>query len=469
MTIFGVYSLVQLVALAGYELLLFAGVFFLIGTLDDIAIDLYYLWVKLTGKARTMKVDRAELSGQPLLGTAAVMIPAWQEAEVIGATVAHMLAAWPQAELRIYVGCYSNDPETAWAVVRAGNGDPRLRLVIHDRAGPTSKADCLNRLFSALREDEERNCTRARMVLLHDAEDMVDAAALPLLDRAMRKYDFVQIPVLPEPQADSRWISGHYCDEFAEAHGKSMVVRNALGVGLPAAGVGCAFDRDVLDRVARRNGMPEAPFASRSLTEDYELGLKISEIGGKSTFLRARGTDGRLVATRACFPASLSEAVRQKTRWIHGIAFQGWDRMGWSGQLGERWMRLRDRRGPFAAFVLTAAYLFLIVAAVIVFATFAGLLEMPEPGPVVSTMMMLNLMSFLWRVGWRFVFATREYGLMEGLLAVLRIPVSNIIAIMAGHRALSAYWRTLRGEPPHWEKTAHRTHPALMSEKKVLS
>ena len=47
------FTPLEWVALAGYELLLFAGLFFLIGSLDDIAIDLVWLWLKLSGKAET--------------------------------------------------------------------------------------------------------------------------------------------------------------------------------------------------------------------------------------------------------------------------------------------------------------------------------------------------------------------------------------------------------------------------------
>ena len=63
-----------------------------------------------------------------------------------------------------------------------------------------------------------------------------------------------------------------------------------------------------------------------------------------------------VVASRGYFPATLGAAVRQKARWLGGIAFSGWDRLGWSGGLGERWMRLRDRRGPLAALLIVAAY-----------------------------------------------------------------------------------------------------------------
>lgn len=71
-----------------------------------------------------------------LRGRAGVFIPAWSEASVIRETLAHMLTAWPQADLGVYVGCYRNDPETIAAAMNAATGDDRLRIVIHDRDGP---------------------------------------------------------------------------------------------------------------------------------------------------------------------------------------------------------------------------------------------------------------------------------------------------------------------------------------------
>jgi adsorption protein B len=43
------------------------------------------------------------------------------------------------------------------AATRAVGHDPRLRLVIHDRPGPTTKADCLNRVYAAMCADEARS------------------------------------------------------------------------------------------------------------------------------------------------------------------------------------------------------------------------------------------------------------------------------------------------------------------------
>lgn len=456
------WTSLQFLALVEHELLLFSAVFFLIGALDEFAVDLVWLWLRLTGRVKTWRIERSEARERQLAGPAAVFIPAWHEEQVIALTIAHALAAWPQPELSLYVGCYRNDAATTEAVRRGSGGDPRVRLVVLERDGPTTKADCLNWLYATMDEDERRSGRDFRLVLLHDAEDMVDPAALGLLDRAVDEADFVQLPVLPESQRSSRLVGSHYCEEFAEAHGKLMVVRGALSAGLPAAGVGCAFARGILRDLALEMG-GSAPFSAEALTEDYELGLRIKAFGGRSRFLRVRGEDGQLVATRACFPARLNDAVRQKSRWIHGIALQGWDRLGWSGGIGERWMRLRDRRGPMSALVLLTGYLVLTGGILLLAAGALGLVGRWQMDPWLAVLLAANFAAFLWRAVVRFAFTVREYGHAEGLRAVARIPVANAIAILAGGRALAAYVRTLRGEKPQWEKTFHHAHPAAMA------
>ena len=461
----GEWTPIEWLALVEHELLLFAAVFFLIGALDEFAVDLAWLWLRLVGKAETLSIDRAEVHARPLSGPAAVLIPTWREAAVIEFTVAHALVAWPQSNLTLYVGCYANDPETAEAALRGAGGDSRVRVVQHDRRGPTTKADCLNRLYAALEEDERNSGMEFRMIVLHDAEDMVDPAALALIDGALDEADFVQLPVLPEPQRRSRWIGSHYCDEFAEDHGKAMLVREALAAAVPSAGVGCGIARPMLGKMAATGGI--GPFAVESLTEDYELGLRMKAAGARPRFLRVRGGDGHLVATRACFPARIDDAVRQKARWIHGIAFQGWDRLGWSGGIGERWMRLRDRKGPLTALVLLVGYLLLLLGGGMWIAGTIGILRPWRSEPLLDAIIVANFASLVWRIIMRFAFTTREYGWREGLRAVPRVLVSNVIAIMAARRAAFAYARTLLGDPPQWDKTVHHAHPAATAADRV--
>ena len=206
----GEWSALEWLALIEHELLLFAGVFFLIGALDELAVDAIWAWLRLTGRKRSLDVLRSDLQTRPLNGRAAIFIAAWHEEKVIEHTIAHALAVCKQRDFVIYIGCYRNDAATLAAAVRGADGDPRVRLVVHDRDGPSTKADCLNRLYAALEQDEARAGTAFRLVLLHDAEDMVDPAELGLIDLAAERAEFVQIPVLPEPQVHSRWIGSHY-------------------------------------------------------------------------------------------------------------------------------------------------------------------------------------------------------------------------------------------------------------------
>lgn len=340
----------------------------------------------------------------------------------------------------------------------------------HDRDGPTTKADCLNRLYAALTIDEARSGSHFAAVVFHDAEDMVDPAALGLLDEAIAdEADFAQLPVAPlvprhhDGSRGGGWIArqigSHYCEEFAEAHGKGMVVRDALGAGLPGAGVGCAASRRALHGLAARRS-DGLPFASDSLTEDYELGLAIAAAGGRCRFVRVRGDDGRLIATRAFFPDRFDTVVRQKCRWVLGIALQGWDRVGWSGGLIEYWMRIRDRRGPLTALVLLAGYALVLLTGLMGVAVATGLTQPVPLTPMLKGLLIANALAFVWRVAMRFAFTAREYGVSEGLLAVARIPLANVIAIIAGRRAVFAYAATLGGRAAAWDKTEHVVHPA---------
>src|SRR3546814_18648386 len=102
-----------------------------------------------------------------------------------------------------------------------------------------------------MQQKEEAQGWLFKAVVLHDAEDIVHRGEIRLFDHMIERFDLVQIPVLPLVDQQSRWISGHYCDEFAEAHGKYLVVREAIGAAVPSAGVGCAFARAALEQVAQ--------------------------------------------------------------------------------------------------------------------------------------------------------------------------------------------------------------------------
>ena len=368
----------------------------------------------------------------------------------------HARAAFGAANYRLYVGCYPNDAATIAAVKAVGC--EKFRLVIGPAPGPTSKADCLNRIWEAMLADEAAGDFRFKAVVLHDAEDVVHSEELGLFDALIERFDLVQLPVVPLIDEKSRWVSGHYIDEFAEAHGKELVVREALGASLPSAGVGCAVSRDALVSLADAHG---APFDPDSLTEDYELGLRLKAMGRTAHFLCHRpGGGSPVVATREYFPGTLDAAVAQKARWMVGIALAGWDRLGWRGGLAERWMRFRDRQSLLAALILGAGYLTLLLWA------FLLLLGGPsEPfSALFKLLAILNSFLLLWRLAMRFGFVARLHGWREGLRSLPRTVTGNIVAIMAARRALFRYASMLRTGRATWDKTAHAFPRQLPAE-----
>ena len=124
-------------------------------------------------------------------------------------------------------------------------------------------------------------------------------------------------------------------------------------------------------------------------------------------------------------------------------------------------MRLRDRRSPLTALELLIAYLLLFLVSAGWIAQLAGFAPEADLSPALLVLLAINLASFVWRAAWRFAFTAREYGAAEGLRAILRIPVTNVISIMAGRRAFVAYVASLGGRNPRWDKTEHIVHPAL--------
>ena len=309
-------------------------------------------------------------------------------------------------------------------------------------------------------EDEATEDILVKAVVLHDAEDVIHSAELPLFDALIETYALVQLPVLPLIDPHSRFVSGHYLDEFTEAHGKELVVRTAIGASLPSAGVGCAIARDALAALTDERG---APFDPESLTEDYELGLRTAILGGRQIFARVRDADDKLVAVAEYFPNTVRDAVRQKARWMIGIALDGWDRLGW-GQAGDwrdHWMRVRDRRAPLSVFVLFIAYLALVAwGASLALHALAGDAT-PAPSAAMMTLLNINAAMLAWRLAMRAWFTGRAYGWWQAFLSLPRALVGNFIALMAARKAMWRYVAALRGQRPEWDKTRHRFPEAI--------
>jgi adsorption protein B len=420
--------------------------------LDDLFLDLASLWRWLVERPQT-SLSRAEASQRRL----AILVPCWHEHEVIGAMLEHNLTALSYANYEIFAGAYPNDPATIDAIRAVERKSPRVHLSICPHPGPTSKADCLNWAIQHLQLHEETHGVRFDGLIVHDAEDLIHPQELHWLNQELETADFIQVPVLALPTPFLNFTHGVYCDEFAEGQSKDLATRVFLGGFLPSCGVGTALSRSILDQLAAANA--NRIFEPGCLTEDYELGRKVFCLGGKQKILPVRWIDGRLAATREYFPRDPQSAIRQRTRWITGIALQSWDLNGWGGWRDLYWF-WRDRKGLLGN-PLTLVTNILFVAAL------CGM-RFPD---ACHPWMALGLALQLQRMAVRAWFSGRLYGWKFALGAPLRIVWGNWINTAATFRAVHQFLRAkIRGEPLKWVKTAHAypTREALMQHKRRL-
>ena len=161
------------VGLMSRELALFAAAGFLIGGFDDLLVDVIWLgrsaWRSLIVYRRHARVSASTIAPPGNPGRLAIFVAAWREEAVIGGMVSTALRRLRHPDWRLYIGCYPNDPGTIAAVERAAGGDPRVRIVIGDTPGGTTKAGCLNWIWQAMLDDEQADRVLIKAVVLHDA------------------------------------------------------------------------------------------------------------------------------------------------------------------------------------------------------------------------------------------------------------------------------------------------------------
>jgi len=439
----------------------------LISGLDDLVVDLAWAWTWLKSALRpaasVFPPGPRQLENAPRQRIA-IFVPLWHEHQVVGRMLEHNLAAIRYPDYHFFAGCYPNDVQTQEAVQAVTERFPQVHLAVCPHPGPTSKADCLNWIYQHLLLLEERSGEVFDIVVIHDAEDLVHPEELRWINYYAARYDFVQTPVLALATPLRKLTHGVYCDEFAENHSRDMTVRAVLGGFVPSCGVGTGYRRDALERLARASS--NRLFEPEALTEDYENGLRLFRLGCSQAFvpISKSSNGGRdFVVTREFFPASWNAALRQRTRWVTGIALQGWQRFGWSGKPGEVYWLWRDRKGLIANPLSLAANLVFIYGA----ATAMWMRVSPWQARLAMATLALQIV----RIGVRMLCVGRIYGLVFALGVPARAVYANALNTAATVQAVARYtWARVRGQPLKWLKTEHAypARAALLAQKRKL-
>ena len=311
----------------------------LISGVDDLVVDAVAIFVAVRTKTQKNRPTRRELFARAQKPVA-IMVPLWREDAVIARMVQQNTAAILYRNYHFFIGAYPNDEPTLNEISRLEARFEHVHLAICPHQGPTSKADCLNWIFQNVLAFEQQNWLRFEIIMTHDAEDVIHSDSLHWVNFYSEDFEMIQVPVLPIPTRLREWTHGVYIDEFTEYQTRDMPARQAMGAFVPSNGVGTGFRRDALDALAAAD--QNRVFEPLCLTEDYENGLRLRLRGAKQLFLPLQGQG---MATREYFPHTLRTAIRQRTRWVMGIALQSWDRHGWSGGFVQKYWLWRDRKG----------------------------------------------------------------------------------------------------------------------------
>jgi adsorption protein B len=415
-----------------------------LSSLDDIFIDL------LSFGIAHLPFRRATVEPGPL-PSIAVFVANWREEDVIGKMVEGNLARIDNPQVSLFLGVYPNDTGTRRVAEALAAAHPdRVRVIVNSLPGPTSKGQMLNEMFAQSFAGERA----PDLVVLHDSEDVIDPRSFDIYARYAGEFDFIQVPVFSLSRRRGAYVASTYMEEFAERHTRELIVRNALGAAIPSAGVGTCLTQALIKHFLKTRGQV---LMSGTVTEDYILGIEAKREGFRSIFAAtsAQADDGAdYVATREFFPQHLQASIKQKTRWVYGIAFEAMHKLGWKGRPWDIYFFLRDRKGMLTNFLAPASIFLMILALV-------GCID-PKTLPrgmyqLFHWSISFNLLAVAFRYVARLTASYRVYGRIDLLGIAIRWPVALYINMVATFRA----WKIYLGEsqfatsPIVWSKTTH--------------
>ncbi|MCX7784173.1 MAG: glycosyltransferase [Meiothermus sp.] len=291
---------------------------------DELVFDLAYLLRFRRLKNQSLTPEELEADRPQRL---AVLLPTWQDAQIIGPMLRATLGYTNYSPLHLdfFVGVYPNDPQTLEAVEALSQEFVNVHVVVCDRPGPLPKGQLLNFMYGYLGRFERNNRLQFEAVALHSADDIIHPYAFKLYSTLLRKYPAVQLPVRSLPSQGSfwkRWLETSYAGDSAEEQLRHLPLREHLGVFVPNASTGFAVRRELLPEMASDGHI----FSNRPDAPDFDPALRLWRIGQPVHFhlqsiwrMDDHGqTHREIVAVQQSFGPH-NAIGRNKTPWTHGL------------------------------------------------------------------------------------------------------------------------------------------------------
>lgn len=357
-----------------------------------------------------------------------VLLPARHEKLVIGETIRRLSAAhYPSDLVEILLVCDEGDYETIAAakhIISQRNISNAKIVTFGDR--PINKPHGLN---TGLRIAE------GDLTVIFDAEDNVHPDIFNIANTMFQETgaDILQAGT-QLMDYDSHWFSSHNVLEYYFWFRSRMHYHTAVGV-VPLGGNTVFFKTEQLRNFG---GWNEA-----CLTEDAEIGIRMST-AGKRIF----ATYDPQHVTKEETPATLSQFIKQRTRWNQGFI---------QVLRAKKWQKYNTRfKRAFCWYTLSFPFVQAILFVVTPLAIYVGL---TAHMPILVTMLSLLpilvvVLQVVINVVGLYEFTGEQQLKRKWRIFPLMIFTFPFYQLLLSIGAIRATYRELRGQN-NWEKTAH--------------
>jgi cellulose synthase/poly-beta-1,6-N-acetylglucosamine synthase-like glycosyltransferase len=400
--------------------LLYVALSFLVGVVaTSTLVWMLYAW----RTPDTLDAGRLKADGRAAACSFSLIVPARHEEAVLETTLSRLIASdHPDYEVLVVVG--HDDHGTREVAERMAARHPELIRVIVDSNWPKSKPKALNAALPY--------CSAA-VTGVFDAEDDVHPALLSRVDQCFQTTDadIVQAGV-QLMNFRSRWFTVHNVLEYYFWF-RSRLHIHARQRFIPLGGNTVFIRTSILRAVG---GWWDC------LTEDCEIGVRLSALGAKTAVFY----EPELVTREEC-PPTVRDFVRQRTRWNQGFL----------QTLGRGyWLRLPIRQRALGGYILASPY---VMALTWVMIPAAIATAVAIKAPVLITMLsflpLVPMLAMLVSEGVGLAEFCRTYGERPGVRDYARLVIGLLpYQILLAYAATRAVVRQARGTTG-WDKTTH--------------
>ncbi len=237
---------------------------------------------------------------QPFYPRVAVIVPAWNEASVIGATIERLLAMdYPGANLRVYIVDDASTDATPIVVQEWAAREPRVRHLRRERGGQ-GKAHTLNYGITQILADPW-----AEAVLIIDADVLFEANALQRMARHLSNPDIGAVTAyIKEGTPGGNYLTRFVAYEYITAQAVARRAQNVFGVMVCLAGGAQLHSRANLESIGGR-------IDTSTLAEDTLTTFR-TQLSGRRVVFEANAV------VWAEEPGDIDGLWKQRLRWARG-------------------------------------------------------------------------------------------------------------------------------------------------------